>query len=131
VAEGGVAFLLDENMPPRLARALRELGENAFHVVDVLHRGVPDEIVLRYAGDRGWCLVSRDRNILRRPQQRAVLTELGVGAFFVKEGIDEMFHIARVVINAWPEMRRIAAREEKPFFYLVKERSVVRITRRR
>ncbi|HEX6368259.1 MAG TPA: DUF5615 family PIN-like protein [Longimicrobium sp.] len=83
MADGGVVFLFDENSPHRLVRSLRELGEAAFHVYDVGLKQAPDEMVLRYAGEREWCIVSSDRNILHRPHERAVLKQFSIGAFFL------------------------------------------------
>lgn len=123
--ESGVVFLFDENSPQRLARALRkELGENAHHVYDVLHPGAPDEVMLAHAGERGWCVLSRDHMILRRPHERAVLGEMRMGAFFLKETITDFCLIVRTVIRHWPEMKRIARTCERPFIYLVTENGV-------
>lgn len=129
--ERSVVFLFDENSPQRLARALRqELGENAYHVYDALHPGMPDEVVLRHAGERGWCVLSRDHRILRRPHERAVLSEMGMGAFFLKETITDFCHIVRTVIRHWPEMKRVARSCERPFIYLVGENGVKPMRRR-
>lgn len=125
MAASGVVFLFDENLPRRLVRALREeLGEAAFHVTDVLHTSAPDEDVLRYAGERMWCTVSSDRSILRRPSERAVISELGVGAFFLNDAVSGFCTIVRAVLHNWPEMKRIAATEPRPFLYLVRPRDV-------
>lgn len=124
-AEGGVVFLFDENAPPRLVRSLRELGEEAVHVSDVGLRKAPDEAVLRYAGERGWCTVSSDRAIMRRPQERAVLRELRMGAFFLNDSIRGLCKVSRTVYRHWPEMKRLAQAQGKPFLYLVKETTVV------
>jgi hypothetical protein len=130
-AEGRVVFLFDENSPQRLARSLREeLGENAYHVYDVLRPGTPDEMVLRHAGERGWCVLSRDHRILRRPHERSVLSELGMGAFFLKETITDFCLIVRTVIRHWPEMKRIARTRERPFIYIVGENGVRPMRRR-
>jgi len=54
VAAARVVFLFDASTPPALVRALREeLGENAYHVTELLQPGAPDEEVLRYPGERG------------------------------------------------------------------------------
>jgi hypothetical protein len=131
MAAGGVVFLFDENMPERLAAALREqLGESAFHVSDVPDAGTPDPAVIRHAGERGWCLLGSDRRMLRTPRERAVITELGVGAFFLNDTVSGFCTITRTVIRHWPEMKRIAAQEERPFLYLVKETTLSRLRRR-
>jgi hypothetical protein len=124
VAEGGVVFLFDENSPPRLVRSLRELGEEAVHVCDVGLKTAPDEAVLRFAGSRGWCVVSSDRQILHRSHERAVLKEMEIGAFFFNDTIRGICKISRTVYKHWPEMKRIAAGEPKPFLRLVQERVV-------
>ena len=131
MAEGGVVFLFDENSPHRLVRSLRELGEAAYHVYDVGLKQAPDEMVLRYAGERGWCIVSSDRNILHRPHQRAVLAKFSIGAFFLNDTIAGTCKIARTVYRHWPEMKRIARGEPKPFLYLIRERTISRIHRKK
>jgi len=70
-------FFFDENMPMRLASAMREqLGEETTHLYEHFGReGILDPAVLSYIGERGWILVSRDRKILRRAHERAVLEE--------------------------------------------------------
>jgi hypothetical protein len=131
VAAARVAFLFDANLPPGLVRALREeLGENAYHVGDLLQPGAPDEEVLRYAGERAWCTVSADRHILHRPNERAVISELGIGAFFLNDSVRGFCTIVRTVVHNWPEMKRIAATQRPPFLYLVRPRNLVPVRRK-
>jgi hypothetical protein len=131
VAAGGVTFLFDENAPPRLARSLRELGEAAHHVHEVGLRRAPDVDVLRYAGEREWCVVSADRMILRRPHERAVIGEAGVVVFFLNDTIAGLCTISRALHRHWPEMKRLAAAAPRPSLFLVRERGVARLPRRR
>lgn len=131
MATGSVVVLFDENTPHRLARALREeLGENAYHVYDVLHPGAPDEMVFRHAGERGWCVLGSDRMILKRPHERAVISELGMGAFFLNDTIQGSCKIITTVIRHWSEMKRIASSQPKPFLYLLRETTVTPLRRR-
>ena len=131
MASSSVVFLFDENSPHRLVRSLRELGQPAYHVYDVNLKQAPDEMVLRYAGERGWCVVSSDRNILHRPHERAVLAQLSIGAFFLNDTIAGNCKIAQTIYRHWPEMKRVADAEPKPFLYLIRERTVSRLRRRR
>jgi hypothetical protein len=131
VAAAPVAFLFDANTPHRLVRALREeLGESAYHVGDLLNPRAPDEEVLRYAGERAWCTVSSDRRILHRPNERAVISELGIAAFFLNDSVKGFCTIVRTVVHNWPEMKRIAATQPLPFLYLVRPGSLVPIRRK-
>lgn len=131
MADSGIVFLFDENSPHRLVRSLRELGEAAYHVYDVGLKQAPDEMVLRYAGERGWCVVSSDRNILQRPHERAVLRELSIGVFFLNDTIAGTCKIARTIYRHWPEMKRLARTEAKPFLYLIRETTISRIRRKK
>lgn len=131
MAGSGVVFLFDENSPHRLVRSLRELGEAAFHVYDVGLKQAPDEMVLRYAGERDWCIVSSDRSILHNPHERAVLTQLSIGAFFLNETIAGTCKIARTIYRHWPEMKRIAVSEPKPFLHLIRETTLSRMRRKK
>jgi hypothetical protein len=87
----------------------------------------PDEIVLRYAGERDWCVVSSDRQILHKPLQRAVLKEFDMGAFFLNDTIKGLCKISRTIYRHWPEMKRLASTEQKPFLYLLRETSIIPI----
>lgn len=131
MAGGGVVFLFDENSPHRLVRALRELGEAAFHVYDVGLKQAPDETVLRYAGEREWCIVSSDRSILHNSHERAVLAQLSIGAFFLNDTIAGTCKIARTIYRHWPEMKRIASAEPRPFLHLVRETTLSRMRRKK
>ncbi len=125
-----VVFLFDENAPPRLARSLRELGQNAWHVSDLGLRGSPDREVLRYAGERGWVMVSSDRQILHRPHERAVLKELNMGAFFYNDTIRGLCRIARTTYRHFPEMKRLASTQPRPFLNLLRETTITPIRRK-
>lgn len=126
---GGVTFFLDENMPRRLADALRDhLGESATHLYHHFGReGVPDPEVLRFVGERGWLLVTRDLQIMRRAHERRVIEELGIGAFFLKDTLDDLCSITRALVHNWPEMKRHARTRPRPFALLVRERGIVRL----
>jgi hypothetical protein len=128
LADSRVVILFDENLPHRVVRALREeLGEAAYHVYDVLHPGAPDEVVFQYAGERDWCVLSSDRAILSRPHERRVIHDYGMGTFFLNDSIKGLCKITRTVFRHWPEMKRLARVEAKPFLFLVKENSIKRI----
>ncbi len=119
-------------MPKRVADALHDdFRESVTHLY---HHFGPDGIldpeVLRYVGERGWFLVSRDRKILRRAHERAVIQQMGIGAFFLKDSLNDFCSIVRAVIHNWPEIKRYARTRERPFLFLVRERGLVRLENR-
>jgi PIN like domain len=129
MAERGVRFLFDANLPQGLAEALRAVGEAAEHVNEIFAPATPDETWIRYAGERGWCIVSRDVNITRKPQELAALKESNVGAFFLLPGkrSPQRCQIVQTVVRHWPEMKRLATSERRPFQFQIGERSVSRL----
>lgn len=132
MAAGGVTFFFDENMPRRLAEALQQqFGESATHLYHHFpHKGVADPEVLRFVGENGWCLVTRDRRIMRRAHERRVIEEMGIGAFFLKDSLGDLCSMVRALIHNWPEMKRHARTRERPFALLVRERGIVRLGNR-
>lgn len=127
MAEGGVSFLFDANLPPALPEALRVLGEPAEHVSEIFAPATPDETWIRYAGERNWCIVSRDMNITRKPHERAALHEFSVGAFFLLPGRrpPRLCQVIQTVIRHWPELKRVASTECRPFQFEIRERGGV------
>lgn len=129
MAEGSVTFLFDANLPAGLAEALRVLGESAHHVSEIFAPATPDETWIRHAGERNWCIVSRDVNITRRQHELAALRQFSVGAFFLLPGkrSPRLCQIIQTVIRHWPEMKRLAVAERRPFQFRIGERSVSRL----
>ncbi len=129
MAEGGVRFLFDANLPPGLVEALVAIGEPAEHVAGIFAPATPDETWIRHAGDRGWCIITRDVNIIRKPHEAAALREKGVGAFFLLPGkrSPRVCDLVQTVIKHWPEIKRLARTERRPFQYRVGARSVRRL----
>lgn len=119
-------------MPRRLANALsQQLGEDVTHLYDHFGPdGILDPDVLRYIASGGWILVSRDRKIMRRRHERVVIEELGMGAFFLKDSLDDFCSIVRAVIRNWPEIKRLSRTRERPFVFLVRENGIVRFQNR-
>jgi len=55
-----VKFLLDENLSPRIAEILTEVGHDAVHMRDIALRSSPDEQVLEAAREAGRVIISVD-----------------------------------------------------------------------
>jgi predicted nuclease of predicted toxin-antitoxin system len=122
-----VKFLFDEQLPPRVARGLRQLGEPVSHVQDVaeLGKGSPDDEILEYAGKRDYFLVTLDRQIRRKPHLRARYMASGCGVYFlraVSKKSTSYWEMVRLIVNRWPEIVADCGKRKCPFMVLVSAR---------
>jgi len=65
-------FLLDENISPKTANFLKELGHDAIHLRDINLKGATDDEVIKYAKKHELVLITIDRdfgNILDYPPE--------------------------------------------------------------
>lgn len=113
-------FLFDNNMSHPLARALRLLNQPVTHVRDIegLGPAAPDDLILNHAGSRDYFVVTKDRQILRTPAFRAIITEEGVGAFFLHVGRTKQLRAweeAKLMVKAWDNVMHFAERNPVPF----------------
>lgn len=120
-------FLFDEQLPPRLARAYDHLSEHRVeHVVDLesdgLGRGTPDVEVIGFCAESNVRLVTNDWAIRRKPHEKAVYLDAGIGAFFVYLGSSKsprFWKIVRVFALRWPEVEQYADSNDAPFTAIV------------
>jgi predicted nuclease of predicted toxin-antitoxin system len=61
-----VRFLVDAQLPPRLARWLREQNHEATHVADVGLRHANDSAIWRHAVATSCALISKDQDFAQR-----------------------------------------------------------------
>ena len=57
-------FLIDSQMPPRLARWITERGHEGAHVQDIGLADAPDIEILEFAANNRYVLVSKDEDFL-------------------------------------------------------------------
>lgn len=108
-------FFFDNNLSPRLARAIHELslddGVDVVHLRSKFPRDVPDEIWLRTLSEEGnWVVVSADTRIHRNPTQRMAWVEAGLTTFFLEPGWHDLrfWDIAWKLTQRWPQIMDVA-----------------------
>ena len=75
-------FLVDAQLPPALARWLRDAGHEAQHVEDVHLREAEDSPIWRYALDHQTILITKDEDFaerVRQSQNAPVIVWLRIG----------------------------------------------------
>lgn len=112
-------FMFDNNLAPSLAQALAILGEEACHLQDEFAADCADKEWLAEIGDRGWFLVTRDRNILKNKAEQAALRRHNVGAFFLSGKGLSRWDLVQQVIRNWPRILELADSTHRPFAILI------------
>jgi hypothetical protein len=120
-------FVFDEQLPPSLARAFDHLSDHQIdHVVDLagegLGRGTPDADIIEFCAERNVRLVTNDWSIRRKPHEKVVYDEAGIGAFFFYLGSSKtprFWKIVRIFGLRWPEVEQYATSNEPPFTVMV------------
>lgn len=59
-------FLVDEQLPPALARWIEVRGHSAVHVRDVGLQAAPDDAIWRFAVEHGCVIVTKDEDFAER-----------------------------------------------------------------
>ena len=121
-----MTLLFDENISHRVVAALKALGHPVEHVLQILPQGATDETIFREAGERGWCLVTQDKNIKRKKVQREAMKQAGAGVFVftgrARRSVDEL---TIVLLERMPEILELAARTKPPFMFGIPDRGEV------
>ena len=103
-------FLLDNNLPPRLAKALDALCDGTEHHVHALRElypaSTPDEEWLRlFAEDGGGAAVSGDLHIYTTKHQREAWRQSGLTLFFLQPAWSKVrfWEKAAALVRWWPD----------------------------
>jgi hypothetical protein len=110
----GVKFFVDANFGHNLVTGLRDLGHaNIEYIYENFKEGVIDEVWLKYVGENGYAVITKDKMIRKNPKEKALLLKYKIVAFYLggdKLGIKE---IGKQLINAWDKMEACAERQQK------------------
>lgn len=119
-------FLFDNNLAPALAQALRLLGKPVSHVRDFQELGgaAPDSLILEYAANWDYVLVTRDSAMRRTPHFQALIRTRQLGVVFVQTGGARQlgaWEIAKLMVKSWDDVERHSSQHSRPFMALVQK----------
>jgi hypothetical protein len=113
-------IVLDENICfSDLQDAIRSAGVSCELLTDHFPPGTPDATWLTQIGKRGWILLSKDLAIEKNNLEYIALTNMRVGAFFIRSREMPKREIIACVVKALPKMLKIIQAENKPFLFKV------------
>ena len=129
-SESGVAplvFFLDRNLGRyTIAEALREAGADVEIHDDHFPNDAKDEEWLREVARRGWVILTKDKRIRYRSNERTALMQADGRAFVIIAQGDISAHIvAEILVRALPSIRRFVTRHTPPFIAKVTRSSKV------
>lgn len=125
-----MTFYFDENIAPRIARALAVLTEaepvEVFSTVDVFGKGIKDEGWIPKVGKEDGIVITQDLNIHRTQHQRELYRKHNVGVVFFKPPKKygySYWEMLTQILTSWPDIIKTVERAERPFAYIIKPRS--------
>jgi hypothetical protein len=107
----GVRFFIDEGLGHNLSKGLSLLGKNVEHVLDTFQSGTKDIEWLDYVGKNKLILITKDKGIRRKPNEKAMLLKYNIVAFYLGGSEKSGQDIVKQLINAWSRMEDIAAQQ--------------------
>ncbi len=118
-------FLLDNNLPRRVARAINELiqpEDKVDHLQDLFAPDTPDTVWIAALGHKSqYVVICGDPKIMRRPHERRALEDAKLTVFFLKPGWTnlEFWPQAIKLIQWWPDIMATARRVTAGAAFLV------------
>ncbi len=109
-----VKFFVDENLGIELVNGLRSFGHsNVEHLEEVFAKGTDDETWLNYLGEKGYCLITKDKKIRKNPKEKEALRKHNITAFFLGGSQMGITDIGKQLMNAWDKMEAHAKQQKK------------------
>ena len=114
-------IFFDRSIPRGVAEAVKQVRDDACWLEDVFERGwIKDREWIPDIGGRGWLVVSKDKKIRSRPEERRAVRDNNVGCFiFTYRGGLNRWEILKLVVSTLDEMEEKFANTPRPFMYLI------------
>lgn len=109
--------------------ALRKAGIPFVAHREVFQPDTPDTVWIVEVGRHGWVVVTRDKNIRRRPNELRAVRDAGLHLFALTSGNLSAEDTAAIIVKAWPAIRREVAQTSAPALYSVARSGDVRLLR--
>jgi predicted nuclease of predicted toxin-antitoxin system len=110
-------FLVDRCLGRAALQALRaatEANEVALHLDDHYPQDEADEVWIPGIGARGWIILTKDKEIQRRPNEQAALISAHTAVFVLVKGGLTTAKIGEALTRALPAMRKATRRYQPP-----------------
>jgi hypothetical protein len=129
-----MTLFFDRNLGKLVPRALARLRLSVeWHDKLELSPTTPDDEVLQVVGTNGWCMVTCDKRIATRENQRQAFVDHRVGCFVLWGGAQESpWQRVRVIARNWERIEQMASDpSNRPFVCRLHLRGAARCERLR
>ncbi len=114
-------FFFDNNLSPRLARAMNCLEQESevAHLTENFPRDAIDEDWMKYIGENKIILITQDKKILRRVAELKAFKKYKIGAFILTGQNRDIWKTIEQIVKKWQEIKTLVARTRLPFAFRV------------
>ena len=110
----GVKFFVDANLGVDLVIGLRCFGRtNIEHISENFEEGVIDEEWLKYVGEKGYAVITKDKKIRKHPKEKILFLKYNIVVFYLGGSQAGIIEIGKQLINAWDQMEALTKRQQK------------------
>lgn len=96
-------------------------------LIDHFASDTKDEVWLRWVGEKGWVVLTKDRRIRKREAERSALLDAGAVAFVLIAADLKGPQMAQAFVRAYPRMQKMLRDVEPPFIAEVDGAGKVRL----
>jgi predicted nuclease of predicted toxin-antitoxin system len=110
----GIKFFVDNNLGLNLVTGLRDLGyTNIEHLQERFKEDTIDEMWLKYVGENGLILITKDKKIRKNPKEKHALIRYKIIAYYLGGSRVGIRETSKQIINAWQKMELTAKKAKK------------------
>lgn len=113
-------IFIDCSIPRSVADRLKQERRDVIWLGDRFDLTVRDQVWLREAGEQEWLVITHDKKIRKRPSERQVLLESGVGCFILvyRDNLSKE-EVYKLISSALEGMEQIFNVTPRPFIFTV------------
>jgi predicted nuclease of predicted toxin-antitoxin system len=111
----------------KVAAALRDAGATIEIHDDLFPSDAPDELWLKAAGEKGWVVLTKDKNIRFHSREKMALVSHDVQAFVLTAGALNGDEMAGIFVGALEKIAKVLNKNKSGFVATISRGGAIRI----
>jgi predicted nuclease of predicted toxin-antitoxin system len=112
-------FFFDNNVSKKIVEGLKAFGEEVVHLQEKFPEDSTDIQWLRYVGENGLVLITRDERVRWNPAEIAAIKKFKVATFFLGGSHLDRCKLIQQVVRNWPRIKELSGKTQPPFAYRI------------